>query len=587
MTGTEAYAINSMRTRGAALIVNADDWGRDRSTTDRTLDCARSGAVSSVSAMVFMADSERAADLARKHGVDAGLHLNLTEAFNSPACPPRLNGQLEKLARYLGGSRYARMIYHPGLAAAFEYVVQAQMEEYERLYGTPPRRVDGHQHMHLCANILRQGLLPAGAIARRNFTFEAGEKDFLNRLYRRRQDRRLAERHPLTDYFFDLAPVEQRERLERIAALASRFNVELETHPAREAEYRFLMDGELARLAGANGVARGYGLRYFGRDSSSEGSVGTPRLTAAGAEGTAEEPLPRITVCVCTYKRPRSLKRTLAKIEEQESAGLFTVSIVVCDNDEERSAESTVAEMQKSCAIQIKYVVEPRRSIALARNRVLENAEGTYLALIDDDEVPGPAWLQTLFNECNAYNVAGVLGPVLRHFDEEPPGWFRRSGIYARRVNPTGMIVDWREARTGNVLMKRQIVAGETGSFRPEFRAGEDHDFFRRKIEEGYVFIWSSDAAVFETIPPSRWKRGYILRKATLQGATAAQQPNCGAISIAKSIVAVPLYTLIAPFALLRGQHYFMRLMDKICFHSGKLLMRMGINPIREEYVSG
>ena len=300
----------------------------------------------------------------------------------------------------------------------------------------------------------------------------------------------------------------------------------------------------------------------------------------------AAAPLPHIVVCVCTYKRPLSLKKTLERIEKLECGGLFTVSIVVCDNDEERSAESTVAEIEKSGAVPVKYVVEPRRNIALARNRAVVNAKGDYLALIDDDEVPAPAWLLTLFNECNAHNVDGVLGPVLRHFDEEPPAWFRRSRIYVRRVNSTGTIVAWREARTGNVLMRRRIVAGETGPFRPQFRAGEDQDFFRRKIEEGYRFIWSSDAAVYETIPPARWKRSYILRKAMLQGATSALQPDCGAVSIAKSIVAVPLYTLAAPFALLLGAHYFMSLMVKICDHSGKLLMKMGVNPIREEYVS-
>lgn len=73
-----------------ALIVNADDWGRDLETTDRTLDCILRGAVSSVSAMVFMQDSERAAILALQRGVDAGLHLNFTSRFSAPQCPPRL-----------------------------------------------------------------------------------------------------------------------------------------------------------------------------------------------------------------------------------------------------------------------------------------------------------------------------------------------------------------------------------------------------------------------------------------------------------------------------------------------------------------
>src|SRR5579863_5715924 len=60
------------------LIINADDWGVNREATDRTLDCVLRKTVSSASAMVFMEDSERAAQLALEAGVDTGLHLNLT-----------------------------------------------------------------------------------------------------------------------------------------------------------------------------------------------------------------------------------------------------------------------------------------------------------------------------------------------------------------------------------------------------------------------------------------------------------------------------------------------------------------------------
>ena len=35
------------------------------------------------SAMVFMADSERAADLAKENGLDVRLHLNVTDRFTS------------------------------------------------------------------------------------------------------------------------------------------------------------------------------------------------------------------------------------------------------------------------------------------------------------------------------------------------------------------------------------------------------------------------------------------------------------------------------------------------------------------------
>jgi succinoglycan biosynthesis protein ExoM len=295
-------------------------------------------------------------------------------------------------------------------------------------------------------------------------------------------------------------------------------------------------------------------------------------------------PMPHVSVCICTYRRPLLLKRLLDELSSQDTAGLFTFSIVIADNDQARSAEAVVVEAYARNGVPIKYCVEPRQNIALARNKVVENAEGEFLAFIDDDEFPGRDWLLNLYRTRQEYNVDGVLGPVMRHFDQVPPVWLQKSQFYVRRVNPTGMRVEWHEARTGNVLLKREIVIGDAAPFRPEFRAGEDQDFFRRKIDEGRVFIWSAEAEAFEVVPPSRWKRVYLMRKALLRGATAGL--HCDAVGVIKSIIAIPLYSLALPFSLLTGHHYFMTLLVKLCDHLGKLLILVGINPIREQYVS-
>src|SRR5437899_2189595 len=94
------------------LIVNADDWGRDAETTTRILDCARLRAVSAVSAMVFMKDSERAAMIARQQGIEAGLHLNLTTPFSAPGCPAPLLERQRTLARNLRRHRLAQVVFH-------------------------------------------------------------------------------------------------------------------------------------------------------------------------------------------------------------------------------------------------------------------------------------------------------------------------------------------------------------------------------------------------------------------------------------------------------------------------------------------
>lgn len=229
------------------LIVNADDWGQDRENTDRTLDCVLHQSLSSVSAMVFMKDSERAAEIARERGIDAGLHLNFTTMFSDSACSPRLLEQQNRLSRYLRSNRLARTLYHPGLAASFEYVVKAQIQEFQRLYGVQPERIDGHHHMHLCANVLVAGLLPNGTVIRRNFCFRPGEKSVFNRLYRKAIDRVLARRHRVVDYLFSLPPIATPGRLQRICSLANESVVELETHPVNPEEHRFLCHGESFR----------------------------------------------------------------------------------------------------------------------------------------------------------------------------------------------------------------------------------------------------------------------------------------------------------------------------------------------------
>jgi hypothetical protein len=241
---------------GGVLIINADDWGRDRENTDRTLECAARGTVSSASAMVFMEDSERAAELARESGLDAGLHLNFTAPFSAPNCSAKLRESQSQLAHYLLRHRFAQAVFNPGLARRFEYVLAAQFDEFRRIYGADPRRVDGHHHMHLCANVLLGNLLPAGCVVRRNFSFRVGERSLGNRLYRGIGDYLLTKRHETTDFFFSLAPLQPVERLQWIFSLAREHSIELETHPVNPEEYRFLTEGEILRLAPGIPIAR-------------------------------------------------------------------------------------------------------------------------------------------------------------------------------------------------------------------------------------------------------------------------------------------------------------------------------------------
>jgi len=296
--------------------------------------------------------------------------------------------------------------------------------------------------------------------------------------------------------------------------------------------------------------------------------------------------LKHVSVCICTYRRPQFLKRLLQTLERQETDGLFTFSIVVADNDSQRSAEALVLDFTADAAIAVTYCVEPQQNISLARNKAMANATGDFIAFIDDDEFPAERWLLTLFEACGRYGADGVLGPVKCHFDEKPPRWVIKGKFYERPTYPTGFVIDWTKGRTGNVLLRRQILEEGETAFSPEFHRAGDQDFFRRMIAKGHVFIWCDEAVAYEVVPPVRWTRTFMLKRALLRGTIGMQHPTSRRRRIAKAVFAVPAYTIALPFSLVLGHHRFMSLLIRLFDHLASLLTFVGIKPVRSQLIT-
>lgn len=222
------------------LTINADDFGRTRAETDSALACLQSGSVTSVTAMVHMEDSARAAERVRGEPWRVGLHLNLSEPFTSQDAPPALCDRQARLARFLRSNRYALVLFHPLLARDFDYVVKAQIEAFMQSYDRAVEQLDGHQHMHLATNVLMQKLLPQGIRVRRSFTFDTGDRNAINLWYRRRVDRSLQQRHRLCDRFYSLSHLLDQPRLASVCSAAESLDIEVMAHPVRPAEFELL-----------------------------------------------------------------------------------------------------------------------------------------------------------------------------------------------------------------------------------------------------------------------------------------------------------------------------------------------------------
>jgi succinoglycan biosynthesis protein ExoM len=293
-----------------------------------------------------------------------------------------------------------------------------------------------------------------------------------------------------------------------------------------------------------------------------------------------------ITVCVCTFRRKRFLERLLRELGRQATDGEFTYSIVVADNDYLESARPVVLDFAKVSSVPIKYCVEARQNIALARNKAIENTQGDYVAFCDDDEMPVEGWLRALLRTCERYEADGVLGSAEPEFEGNPPAWVVKGRFYARPTHETCFVIDWRKGRTGNLLLKRSLFSSGDQAFRPDFVTGEDQDFFRRMIEKGHFFVWCNEATTHEIIPAVRCRRSFLLRRALLRGKNSLFHPGSRLRELLKAAIAVLAYTAALPLLLLSGQHLFMKYLVKLFEHLGRLSVGLGMDWIGDKYVT-
>jgi succinoglycan biosynthesis protein ExoM len=349
-------------------------------------------------------------------------------------------------------------------------------------------------------------------------------------------------------------------------------NQGLVTHPCAVMLQRFSMEKTALPVRQILGWAHARRLVKRGWRVEKEGSLASYRQTPVLSPST------EISVCIITYRRPVFLQRLLDSLSRQRLPAAVRMNVVVVDNDSQESARPVVDGMGGDYPWRIEYRVEPRKNLAVARNRAMEAATGEFIAFIDDDEVPTPTWLYELHRAMVRFEVSGVLGPVLPHYESPPPNWILRSGVFDRPRYPTGYRLGWNQTRTGNVLLHRSVVDARGERFNERFAvSSEDKDFFKRMMANAQQFVWCDSAVVFETQPPDRYRRRYHLRRALLRGAASAAHVRSRCRGLAKSGLAVGLYGLALPLLWLGGHHLFMRYLIKTCDHLSRSAALLGL----------
>lgn len=222
---------------------------------------------------------------------------------------------------------------------------------------------------------------------------------------------------------------------------------------------------------------------------------------------------PAVLVAVTTFRRTELLPPLVAAIQDATGAAGSRMRIALVDNDPERSASAVAA------ALGVDYVSEPTPGIAAARQAALDAARaGELVAMVDDDVVPQPGWLDALLRVWAAEHPAVVMGYVEYVWPEGTDPWIVAGGFMRRRRRVTGQHLD--ALATGNVLVDAAQVRQLGVSFDTNLglAGGEDMLFGRAILAAGGSIIASADSVVRDEVPAARTTREFVRRRTISQG---------------------------------------------------------------------
>ena len=231
-------------------------------------------------------------------------------------------------------------------------------------------------------------------------------------------------------------------------------------------------------------------------EGRSGGRAGQPDAPAAG--GSASGPVTTdptrpetgpagaaIAVIIPHYNDGERLARCLAALMAQDGTG---AEVVVVDNGSTQPLDAI-----RAAHPAVRFVTEPAKGAALARNRGVAETTAPILAFLDSDCLPAPDWL-AVARRLGTDPAADIWGGRIDVFDETPPP---RSGAEAFEAV---FAFDWRGyiekkgfAVTASLVTRREVFES-TG---PLINGvSEDLEWCRRAVGKGWRLAAAEDLRV-------------------------------------------------------------------------------------------
>ncbi len=233
---------------------------------------------------------------------------------------------------------------------------------------------------------------------------------------------------------------------------------------------------------------------------------------------------PLISIIVCTYNRDRFLPECLKSIAAQTADKSIFELIIIDNNSSDNTANISKDFISQHPHLNAKYFLENIQGLSNARNRGIIEAEGDYLAFVDDDAILDNEYLENvrIFIKSRP-DVTGLGGKIIaKYVDGAEPEWMNpySRGLFLSEVDYGDEIIKldgYRKYPFGcNMIIHRRFF--DTG-WRFDSTLGvigkdggrcEEKVLFRDIARGKHIIYYIPEAFVHHQIDVQRMTKTYI-----------------------------------------------------------------------------
>lgn len=215
---------------------------------------------------------------------------------------------------------------------------------------------------------------------------------------------------------------------------------------------------------------------------------------------TSSDKRPLVCVIIPTYNRAPLLRRALDSVLSQEANGeQFDVEVLVIDDG---STDETSDLLQRYPGV--RYIRRTdNQGTSAARNAGLKEANGQYVAFLDDDDIWLPWKLRRQVELLEAHPEIGVVyGQEIKRSSQDVfvwptvqdahSGWILRSLLISCPVNTSSVLI-------------RQSSLERVGYFDESLRCWEDYDLWLRLASDEQFRFLPGPAVIYQISPSGRF----------------------------------------------------------------------------------